>query len=167
MKRIIQILILSCIFFSMLVPNFVYAAVEGTTNEWQDILLSEKEFEEILSKNPNNEIVANSSDLIIKSSIGVAKDGNTLLIAGQTRCVSGVKKCGFSIVTIQRKKASSSTWTTYATYKDLYADRIIYNLSKQIKVTSGYQYRVTCTHYAKKSLLSVQKLNKTSNTVTF
>ncbi|MBQ6018626.1 MAG: hypothetical protein IJL26_00470 [Clostridia bacterium] len=40
-------------------------------------------------------------------------------------------------------------------------------ISKSLTVTSGYQYRVTCTHYAKKSLLSTQKINNTSNTVTF
>ena len=56
--------------------------------------------------------------------------------------------------------------TDYKTYDDLYTDGHTYILSKSIAVASGYQYRVTCTHYAKKNLFSTQKINNVSNVVT-
>lgn len=41
-----------------------FAAVGGEEAEWQDIVLSDEEFEEILSNNPDNQITPLSSDLI-------------------------------------------------------------------------------------------------------
>ena len=42
-----------------------------------------------------------------------------------------------------------------------------YNLSKSLTVDKGYQYRVTATHYAKKSLFSTQKVDSTTGYLTF
>lgn len=48
-------------------------------------------------------------------------------------------------------------------YFDSYAATIIRNLP----VDPGYQYRVTCKHYAKKNILNTQTISNTSNIVTF
>ncbi len=134
--------------------------------DWQDITLTQEEMDEILNQNPNNQISPLASDLIYRYSIGISKSGSTLTIAGKTSCFADVVKCGFTVVTIQRRKNSSASWATYKTYEDLYRSSITYILSKSITVAKGYQYRVTCTHYAKKSLFSTQKIKNTSNTVT-
>lgn len=136
-----------------------FAAVGGEEAEWQDIVLSDEEFEEILSNNPDNQIMPLSSDLINRHSIAIQKNGNSLIIAGTTY--------GSSEVSIQRRSNSSASWSNYQTYSDLYNNSHQYILSKSISVPSGYQYRVTCTHYAKKNLVSTQKINGTSNILTF
>ena len=104
--------------------------------------------------------------MIDTDSLAVSKSGSNLLIAGRTSCISDVTKCGFKEVVIQRRKNSSSSWSDYKTYDDLYTNGHAYTLSKSIAVTSGYQYRVTCTHYAKKNLFSTQKIDNVSNVVT-
>ena len=126
-----------------------------------------EEFEEILSNNPDNQITPLSSDLINRHSIAIQKNGNCLIIAGTTYGSSEVSKCGFTKVSIQRRSNSSASWSNYQTYSDLYNNSHQYILSKSISVPSGYQYRVTCTHYAKKNLVSTQKINGTSNILTF
>lgn len=50
-----------------------FAAVGGEEAEWQDIVLSDEEFEEILSNNPDNQITPLSSDLINRHSIAIQK----------------------------------------------------------------------------------------------
>ena len=143
------------------------AALADEEPDWQDISLTQEEFDEILSQNPNNQIAAYTSGLILSYSIGISKSGSKLVIAGTTFCGSNVKKCGFSVVTIKRRTSSTASWTTYKTYEDLYRDSYSYTLSKTIAVTSGYQYKVYCTHYAKKSLLSTEKISNSSNVISF
>lgn len=167
MKKVLAFALSICFLFSLFVPNTAFASVEEGVGDWQDISLSEEEFNEILTNNPNNEIRPLASGLILSYSIGISKNGNTLIIAGKTTGATGVIKCGFTKVTIQRRKDSSNAWTDYKTYEDLYNDAGIYALSKSYIVISGYEYRVTCTHYAKKNILSVQKINNTSNTIKF
>lgn len=167
MKRIISFTLSICFLFSLFIPNTAFASVEEGIGEWQDIYLSEEEFDAILSNNPNNEIRPLASGLIVAYSIAISKNGNTLIIAGRTFGSTEVIKCGFTKVTIQRRKDSSSAWTDFKTYEDLYSDSSLYNLAKTYIVISGYEYRVTCTHYAKKNILSVQKINNTSNTIKF
>ena len=58
-----------------------FAAVGGEEAEWQDIVLSDEEFEEILSNNPDNQITPLSSDLINRHSIAIQKNENCLIIA--------------------------------------------------------------------------------------
>ena len=143
------------------------AALADEEPDWQDISLTQEEFDEILRQNPNNQIAAYTSGLILSYSIGISKSGSNLVIAGTTFCGSNVKKCGFSVVTIKRRTSSTASWTTYKTYEDLYRDSYSYTLSKTIAVASGYQYKVYCTHYAKKSLLSTEKISNSSNVISF
>lgn len=168
MKKFVRLLIIGCLLLIALIPNTVYAStISSSPVEWQDITLSDEEFERALQNNPNNGITPYATGLITNYAIALTKSGTTLIITGRTTGNADVKKCGFTVITIQRKKASASSWSTYAKYEDLYNESNMYKLSKKINVTSGYQYRVTCTHYAKKNLLSTQKINNTSNTLSF
>lgn len=164
MKKFVGIFSTLLLVISLLLPQIALAN-ENNQNDWQDVSLSKTEFENILSNN-NENISTCSDDLIKKTAISVAKSGTKLIIVGVTTCSDSVVKCGFKEVIIQRRKNSSSSWSNYKTYDDLYADSYIYRLSKSIAVASGYQYRVTCTHYAKKNLFSTQKIDNVSNVVT-
>lgn len=167
MKKIINLIITGCLIFALLIPQVAFAAVSGEQSEWQDIVLSDEEFEEILSNNPNNQIMTSSSDLINRHTIAIKKSGSSLIIAGTTYGTSEVSKCGFTKVTIQRRSNSNASWSNYQEYNDLYSNGTSFKLSKTLTVPSGYQYRVTCIHYAKKNLVSTQKINGTSNILTF
>lgn len=167
MKKVLKLSIVSLLLFTFLVPYTAFAKADETNLEWQDIELSEEEFNAILENNPANDIAPYTSGLITLYRIAISKSGNSsLVIAGQTNCSTGVVKSGFTIVTIQQRKNSSSSWSNCETYKDIYSESRVCNLSKTVPVTSGYQYRVTCTHYAKKNFLSTEKINNISNIVT-
>lgn len=165
-KKFLMSAIIFILLFTLLFPTVAFAADDGQPEEWQDISLTEQEIEDILALNPDNGISTYASDLIAMYHIAISKNGNTLIIVGNTSCVPEVKKCGFKEVVIQRRKSSSDSWSTYTKYTDLYIDNSGYTISKSLTVPSGYQYRVTCIHYAKKNLFSTQKINNTSNTVT-
>ena len=87
-----------------------------------------------------------------------AVNSNTMTISGLTKCVSGVKKCGFTKVVVMRRLNASYTWSPYKTYKDLYRDGTTYSLSKKLVVNPGWYYYVEGVHYAKKNALSTQKI---------
>ena len=164
MKKILKLLVICLLLFSYLIPYTAFAETGETDVEWQDIELSEEEFNSLLANNPDNGISTYTTGLITMYRISASKSGNNLIVGGKTNCTADVVKCGFSKVTIQVRLNSTAPWSTYKTYTDLYVDSRVYNLSKTIAVSSG-QYRVTCTHYAKKSLLSTEKINNTSNIV--
>lgn len=138
--------------------------------EWQDLVLTQEEFNAILA---NNTIYTADEDtratgLIAAYAIAISKSGtNTLNIAGKTTGTYDVVKSGFKEVVVQRRASSSAAWTDYVTYEDLYIDQVAYNLGKSLTVPTGYQYRVTCIHYAKKNFLSVQKIDNVSNVIQF
>lgn len=167
MKRIFRTVIVAVLLVSLLIPSITVYAATADMPEWEDVMLTQEQFNEILSNNPANNITPLATGLIGSYSIAIAKDGNTLLIAGDTHCSPEVVKCGFTKVTIQRKVPTSAKWTDYITYKDLYIDDSSYTLTKSVVLSTGYQYRVTCTHYAKKSLLSTQKIDNVSNVLIF
>lgn len=166
MKKFFMSAIIFTLLVSFVLPTVAFAADDGQIEEWQDINLTEQEIEDILALNPDNGVSAYASNLINMYHIAIAKNGNSLIVAGKTIGTYEVKKCGFKEVVIQRRKSSSDSWSTYTKYTDLYVDNSGYTLSKSLTVPSGYQYRVTCIHYAKKNLFSTQKINNTSNTVT-
>lgn len=167
MKKIFSLIVVGCLFFTMFIPTNAFAAVGIEQAEWQDIVLSDEEFEEILSNNPNNKIMPLASGLIDSYSIAISRNGNNLIIVGKTQGSTDVTKCGFTKVTVQRRSSSSASWSNYQTYNDLYKDARTYTLSKSLSVPSGYQYRVICTHYAKVNIFSTEKKDNTSNTVKF
>lgn len=133
--------------------------------EWEDIELTQEEFDEIIALNPNNQIMPYATGLIITKHIALTYKGTSLIIAGETSCYGSVKRCGFSYLKIKERANKSLSWTTFMTYTDLCEDTFSYKLSKTVPVKKGYQYQVECTHYAKKSVLSVEKINNTSNLI--
>ena len=166
MKKSICAILIICFLFSAICPISAGAADSNDPAEWQDLELSEEEKQAILANalDPADQIT--TSGLITTYSVAVSKSGNTLYVVGYTHCVSTVVKCGFTVFKIQRRPSSGGSWSTYANYTDLFINSFQYDLSKQLSVSSGYEYRVTCTHYAKKSFLSTETINNTSNTVT-
>lgn len=166
MKKLFMSAILFILLFSMLLPTVAFAADDGQIEEWQDITLTEQEMEDILSLNPDNGISTYATGLICAYYIGIAQNGNSLTVVGKTIGTYEVKKSGFKEIVVQQRKTSSDSWSTYTKYTDVYLDNTSYVISKSLAVPSGYQYRVTCIHYAKKNLFSVQKISNTSNIVT-
>ena len=102
-----------------------------------------------------------------KNSFSIRKNGTSLILYGITKGNNEVKKCGFTKVIIQRKKSSENSWSNYKTYNDLFSESNSYTLNKSVAVEKGYQYRAKATHYAKKSLLSTQKIDSTTGSLTF
>lgn len=135
-------------------------------SDWYDIDLTEDEMNEILSNNEVSSPVTHSNILIVLYNMAIAASGTTLKIVGKTEGSVGVVKTGFKEVIVQRRKNSSESWSKYTAYYDIYKDSSTCSLAKAITVPKGYQYRVTCVHYAKKSLLKTEKINNTSNIVT-
>ena len=163
MKKYISIFLTLIIIIACFTPVTAFAADSSK----DDVSFTQEELD-LLENTSAVGISPYSTGLISGCDIRIAKQGsNTLLISGYTHGSSEVVKCGFTKVVIQRKKSSSTSWSNYKTYKDLYSNSTKYKLSKSITVEKGYQYRVTATHYAKKSLLSTQKIDSTTGYSTF
>ncbi|MBR3552100.1 MAG: hypothetical protein IKN72_01790 [Clostridia bacterium] len=109
-----------------------------------------------------------ASGLILQFYLVLSKKNSTTLnIAGLTDCNAVVVKCGYKNLKVQRRASSSDSWSDYYNYGNLYLDTFAYALSRNLTVDPGYQYRVTCKHYAKKNILNTQTISNTSNIVTF
>lgn len=168
MKKVLLSVISLVMVMVTLVPT-AFAQTEQVP-EWQDLLLTQEEFDAILANNTIHtaDEDTRASDLINAWAIAISKSGtNTLNIAGVTTGTTEVVKSGFKEVVVQRRASSSAAWTDYVTYEDIYIDEFAYNLAKKLTVPTGYQYRVTCIHYAKKNFLSVQKIDNVSNVIQF
>lgn len=107
-----------------------------------------------------------ASGLILSYGISIEKSGTSIVIKGKTSCAADVVKCGFKNLTVERRKNSSSSWADYYDYGDVYSESTASTISTTLAVASGYQYRVTCKHYAKKSLLSTQTISNASAVLT-
>lgn len=107
-----------------------------------------------------------ATGLIYAYGLDLSKSGNTLHITGQTYGFGDVVKAGFKDLTIQRRKTSDDSWKDYYDYGNVYVDGWGANLDTTLVVESGYQYRISCKHYAKKSLLVTQTIANTSGIVT-
>lgn len=164
MKKFFKAALMVCLSIIMMMPTMAFAADE-TVPEWEDITLTQEEFDKIISPYEVNREYERTSGLIVAYALGLQRNGSNINIAGKTSCNADVVKCGFTVLKIQRRANSSSSWEPYTTYNDLYEDSSAYILTKTIYAPTGYQYRATCTHYAKKSLLSTEKINNTSNIV--
>lgn len=166
-KRILSVISAVMVIFT-LVPSV--CAADEDIPQWSDLVLTQEEFNEILANNVIHTVDENSraTGLISAYAIAIAKGGtNVLNIAGKTTGIYNVVKTGFKELIVQRRASSSAAWSDYITYKDLYIDEFAYVLTKSITVPTGYQYRIVCTHYAKKNFLSVQKIDNVSNVVQF
>lgn len=164
MKKFMKAALMVCLSIIMMMPTMAFAADEEVP-EWEDITLTQEEFDKIISPYEVNTENTRASGLIVSYALGLQRNGSNINIAGKTSCAPEVVKCGFTVLKIERRISQYSSWTPYATYEDLYIDSSAYILTKTIYAPTGYQYRATCTHYAKKSVLSTEKINNTSNIV--
>lgn len=162
MKKYLSIFLTIVMFICFSVSNHAFAADVST----YDSEFTQEEFE---SFEHVYAIYAQpySSGLIVRHTLGIAKKDNNLLIIGDTRGNSSVVKCGFTKVVIQRKSSEGTLWSNYKTFNDLYSDSTYYKFSKTVPVEPGYQYRVTAKHYAKKSLFQTEKIDATTNSISF
>lgn len=161
-KNLISIFLALLIVFCSVMPFTVFAA--DSTED--DASFTQEEFES-LEHIYADYVQSRATGLIVSHTLGIAKSGSNLLITGTTNGSSEVKKCGFTKVVVERRKDSSSGWSEYKQYNDLYSDSNYYKLSKSVAVGTGYQYRVTAVHYAKKSLFSTEKITVSTGTLTF
>ena len=163
MKKYISIFLTLIMIIACFTPVTAFAADSSK----DDVSFTQEELE-LLEHTSAVGISQYSTGLISGCDIRIAKQGSTtLLISGYTYGSNEVVKCGFTKVVIQRKKSSSTSWSNYKKYDDLYSKSNSYTLNKSVAVEKGYQYRVTATHYAKKSLLSTQKVDSTTGSLTF
>lgn len=107
-----------------------------------------------------------ATGLINSYSLSLSSTGTTLNIYGLTNGSTEVIKCGFKNLIIQRRLSSNYSWEEYYDYGNIYIDGSGASLNTKLVVESGYQYRISCKHYAKKNILSVQTIANTSNIVT-
>ena len=165
MKKTISIMSVFLAIVFCIVPTTALAS--NSTED--DIYFTQEEFQALnpiyaeYEENSN----ARATGLIIRKNLAIAKNGSSLVISGYTYGSSEVVKCGFEEVVIQRRASTSASWSDYKTYEDLYSESTKYTLNKSLTVATGYQYRVTAIHYAKKSLLSTQKIEVTTGYLTF
>ena len=107
-----------------------------------------------------------ATGLIYSYSLNLSKTGTTLYISGTTVGTLDAVRTGFKNLEIERRKTTSDSWKTYYDYGNVYRDSGGANLNTTLVVEAGYQYRISCKHYAKKNILSVQTISNTSNIVT-
>ena len=116
----------------------------------------------------NNGDEIQASGLIYQYDLSASKkDSTTLTIYGLTDCDPVVVKCGFKNLKVQRRVNSSFSWSDFYDYGNEYVDSSHMAIGRDLPVDPGYQYRVTCKHYAKKNILNTQTISNTSNIVTF
>lgn len=103
--------------------------------------------------------------LILSYGLSVTVSGNTLNIDGSTHGTPEVVRSGFKDLTVECRKNSTYSWEDYHEYGNVYYDVSATGISTTLTVTKGFQYRVTCKHYAKKNLLLVETIENSSNIV--
>lgn len=158
MKRIVSILLCICFILSLSVYT---VSAENNYN-------TEENIEIITENNVSSSASTLASGLIFHYSLTIERQGSsTLWIYGHTSCDPTVVKCGFKDLEVQRRKNSSYSWSVFHDYGDVYDNTSSAVLARSITVEPGYQYRVVCKHYAKKSLLSTQTISNQTDYLTF
>jgi len=161
MKKIIAVFL--CLFVLSSTMTF---GVTATDNGENSPIVLDFFLDPNIEANVIDENDARATGLITSYDLSLSKSGTTLYITGYTYCVSDVKKSGFKNLVVERRKTSSDSWSEYYDYGNVYIETFGATLDTSLVVASGYQYRVSCKHYAKKSLLVTQSVSNTSNIVT-
>ena len=158
MKKNVSLLLILCVFLNL----FTFT----TSAEYNNSEVSIIEVSENGTVSTSASVLA--SGIILSYAMSIEKKSSTVLyIHGLTSCVTDVVKCGFKDFEVQRRKNSSYSWTVYHDYGNDYLDDNYYQTGRNLTVEPGYQYRVVCKHYAKKSLLSTQTISNETGGLTF
>lgn len=152
MKRILLLALSVIMLMTCFVPNTVLADEETAIAG---------------SADTQSVVETYASGLIINRELTISKNGSKLIVYALTDCISSVKKCGFTEVIIQRKKPTATRWEDHKVYLDTYTDGSTLVFGKTVTLNSGYQYRATAVHYAKKSIFSTQKVSSTTGALSF
>ena len=160
MKRFVSLLLSAIILFTCCAFQTSAMNEENFVPYVIDFSLTSPNFEKESEVSENR-----ASGLILIYGLEISVTGTTLKIRGETYCNDEVVKSGFKNLVVQRKKTTSATWSDYYDYGDIYSDTYSTSINTTLAVASGYEYRVTCKHYAKKSWLVTQSISNTSNVV--
>ena len=163
--KLVSIILSVIAMITCILPTTAFATNEDTTMYEDNYTVEEPKMIAYAEYEENTKIRA--TGLITGRNLYIKKNGTTLSICGYTTGGSDVEKTGFKEVVIERRKNSSSSWSEYKVYEDLYSESSTYKLNKSVTVPSGYQYRVTAVHYAKKSLFSTQKIEAVTGYLSF
>ncbi len=140
MKKFLSLLLAVCMIFSFTI--FAYAEAPTTSAQPQ------------------------TTGLITQYAISAFKQSTMYIgITGRTYGVVGVVKSGMIDIVIQRRASSSAAWGDYLDLDDHTVDNSSCIYGRELALPSNYQYRVYWKHYAKKSLLSTEKIKNYSNAV--
>ncbi len=169
MKKLLKVLLVVVLCITSAQPMNSFA-VSGEKIQWFNVEFSDARVQEILGLNSPNDVSERATGLINSYNIAIAKNSTNstyIDMVAKMVCDMDVVKCGFKKIVLQKRPSTSSSWTNALTLDDLYRDSFSHTVGKTFAVPSGYQYRVVCTFYAKKSLLVTQKIEHTSNYVSF
>lgn len=159
-KRIKATFIMILCFISVF--SFQAFALENDL-EVSNIVLSQEEINEILALGNTYTSDERATGLIISATAAINDDYKLLQFVGTINCMYYVVKCGFEDIVVQRRASSSSSWTDYYTFDDSYEESNTHTVIKAVTTNTGYEYRVTCTLYAKKNIFSVERIDMVSN----
>lgn len=157
LKKVIIACLISILVFGIF-PVSVYAK-----NKIDDEIPISEEFEidektyGIYNTCNDTDINSVSTKLIINTFLKLSKSSGKLIISAKTVCVTGVKKCGFTYIKLQRQ--INGNWMDYTPccYYEQYTESVSYSFNKTVSVPKGYKYRVVCEHYAQKSKMFIFK----------
>ena len=155
----IVVLCFICIF------SFQAFALEKNDIEVSDIVLSQEKINEILALGNTYTSDERATGLIISATAAINDNYKLLQFVGTINCMPDVVKCGFEDIIVQRRASSSSAWTHYYTFDDSYEESTFHTAIKAVTTNTGYEYRVTCTLYAKKNIFSVERIDMVSNII--
>jgi hypothetical protein len=86
--------------------------------------------------------------LIAGKSVGLAKQGEKLLITASTTGANNVTKCGFTYIRLQRLEKGVWTDVKGFCWENQYANTNAKVFSAAVSAPPRYTYRVVCEHYA-------------------
>lgn len=107
--------------------------------------------------------------LINKKAINLSYNSNSIMLTAKTECNDVMRYVGLKDVVIEQS-SDGVNWSKYKPIGDLLSENSTKYVANNLMldtVTSGYYYRVTCSHYAKEKGLfgSSEKDDNISNSI--
>lgn len=121
------------------------------------------------SNEPNQNYSVYTVGLISLEILSISQNSNNIMLTAQTVCTDAMKYVGLKDVVIEQS-SDGVNWSEYKRIGDLLSEnstKYVANNLTLSTVTSGYYYRVTCSHYAKEKGLfgSIEKDDNISNSI--